>query len=261
MKTPYLYFGRKGYMVRAGIVNGDYSTTEINLANSGMKPVALNNSTANAALELTHRAVDAQTSKRSALVIAAGPRKGTPAFTGGNAFANIVAGEVSILDNASSYVIATDEELSIAVVGTNGGLTPTTNDFVYLEEVKFSSTVIPFNTLQSDMCLPASGFLGAEPLAYTSGGGLHWDSAKLDATRLSFKSGDGSPTIDKVDLVHTAGKFKEICEAMEDLMNSSVYDKAIVVHTLTDQGQFIHNAFSSRGIKIFRCTLTSGGRS
>ena len=24
MKTPYLYFGRKGYMVRAAIANGDY---------------------------------------------------------------------------------------------------------------------------------------------------------------------------------------------------------------------------------------------
>ena len=260
MKTPYLYFGRKGYMVRAAIANGDYSGTAINLANSGMKPADLNNSTANPALEFTHRAVDAQAStKRSALVIAAGPRKGTPAFSGTPS--NIVAGEVSILDNASSYFIDGDEELNQVLVGTDGGLTPTSNDFVYLEEIKFSSTVIPFNTLQSDMCLPAYGFLGAEPLAYTSGGGIHWDGTKLDATRLSFKSGDGSPTIDKVDLVHTAGKFKEICEAMEDLMNSSVYDKAIVVHTLTDQGQFIHNAFSSRGIKIFRCTLTSGGRS
>lgn len=261
MKTPYLYFGRKGYMVRAAIANGDYSGTGITLANSGMKPADLNNATANPALEFTHRAVDAQTNKRSAIVIAAGPRKGTPAFTGGNAFANIVAGEVSILDNAASYFIDGDEELNQVLVGTDGGLTPTANDFVYLEEIKFSSTVLPFNTLQSDMCLPASGFLGAFPIAYTDGGGIHWDGTALDATRLSFMSGDGSPTIDKVDLVHTAGKFKEICEAMEDLMNSSIYDKAIVVHTLTNDGQFVHNAFSSRGIKIFRCTLTSGGRS
>ena len=260
MKTPYLYFGRKGYMVRAAIANGDYSGTAINLANSGMKPADLNNTTANTALEFTHRAVDAQAStKRSALVIAAGPRPGTPAFSVSPE--QIVAGEVSILDNASSYFIDGDEELNQVLVGTDGGLTPTSNDFVYLEEIKFSSTVLPFNTLQSDMCLPSSGFLGAEPLAYTSGGGVHWDGTALDATRLSFMSGDGSPTIDKVDLVHTAGKFKEICEAMEDLMNSSIYDKAIVVHTLTADGQFVHNAFESRGIKIFRCTLTSGGRS
>lgn len=259
MKTPYLYFGRKGYMVRAAIASGDYAGTAINLANSGMKPADLNNSTANPALEFTHRAVDAQTAKRSALVIAAGPRPGTPAFSA--TAANIVVGEVSRLDNASSYFIDGDEELNQILVGTDGGLTPTANDFVYLEEIKFSSTVLPFNTLQADMCLPASSFLGAEPLAYTSGGGIHWDGTALDATRLSFQSGDGSPAIDKIDLVHTAGKFKEICEAMEDLMNSSVYDKAIKVHTLTANGQFVHNAFESRGIKIFRCTLTSAGRS
>ena len=37
MKTPYLYFGRKGYIATAGVVNGVYSA--LTIANSGMLPI------------------------------------------------------------------------------------------------------------------------------------------------------------------------------------------------------------------------------
>ena len=71
---------------------------------------------------------------------------------------------------------------------------------------------------------------------------------------------------DTVDLVHTADKFKEVCEAMEDLCNSTVYEEMIKVHYLTAagplvDGQVVHNAFSSRGILIKRCLITATARS
>jgi hypothetical protein len=264
MKQPYLYFGRKGYMARAAIASGDYSGTAMTIANAMMLPADVASGVLKPALELTHRAVDAQTSKRSAIVIAAGPRPGTPAFTGGNAFANIVAGEVSILDSSTGCFIDGTNELNINVVGTDGGITPTANDFIYLEEVAVSvagdptaSAVLPFNTTGADICLPASSFISAQPLAYTAGGGIHWDGTAQDATQLIFKplkpqAGGGVKTI---SIIHTANKYKEICEAMQDLCNSQVTEEAIKVHHLTASGQVLHNAFSSRGIRVYGMSI------
>ena len=109
----------------------------------------------------------------------------------------------------------------------------------------------------------------AEPLAFTEGvgvnAGLYHDGTALDATRLYFKSAGGQPLVDTVDIVHTADKFKEVCEAMEDLCNSTVYDEMIKVHYLTatgsqGDGQVVHDAFSSRGILIKRCLITCAAR-
>tara|TARA_R100001463_G_C3539934_1_gene222319 strand:- start:1533 stop:2306 length:774 start_codon:yes stop_codon:yes gene_type:complete len=257
MKQPYLYFGRKGYMARAAIASGDYSGTAMTIANSMMLPANIDVSTASTGLELTHRAVDAQAStKRSAIVIAAGPRPGTQAFSGSPD--EIVAGEVSILDSASGYFIDGTNELNVSVVGTDGGLTPTSNDFIYLEEVKFTSEVLPFATTGADVCLPASSFISAQPVAYTAGGGIHWDGSAQDMTQLIFKplkpqAGGGVITI---KMIHTADKYKEVCEAMEVLCNSQVYEEAIKVHQLTVSGQVLHNAFSSRGIKVYGLSIS-----
>ena len=257
MKQPYLYFGRKGYYAFAGIADGDYSGTALTIANALMLPADIDVATASTGLELTHRAVDAQAStKRSAIVVTAGPRPGTPVF-GTTGTGQILAGEVSILDSASGFFIDGTNELNVSVVGTDGGLTPTTNDFLYLEEVKFTSEVLPFNATGADICLPAASFISAQPLAYTAGGGIHWDGTAQDATQLIFKplapqSGGGVKTI---TMIHTANKYKEICEAMQDLCNSQVTEEAIKVHHLTSSGQVLHNAFSSRGIRVYGMSI------
>ena len=263
MKQPYLYFGRKGYMARAAIANGDYSGTAMTVANSMMLPADVASGVLKPALQLTHRCVDAVASAvRSAIVVAAGPRPGTPAFSG--APTNHVAGEVSILDSSTGCFIDGTNELNINVVGTDGGMTPTANDFIYLEEVALSVTgdptaaaVLPFNATGSDVCLPASSFISAQPLAYTAGGGIHWDSSAQDSTQLIFKplspqAGGGVITI---TMIHTANKYKEICEAMQDLCNSGVYEEMIKVHHLTKEGQVLHKAFSSRGITIYGLSI------
>jgi len=251
MKQPYLYFQRKGYYAVAGIVDGDYSGTALTSANAFMLPAGVNATTAAPSLQLTHRAVDPQTGKRSAKVIAAGPRPGTPVFSATPA--NIVAGEVSILDNATSYFIDGDQELNINLVGTDGGLTTTTNDFLYLEEISFSAEVLPFTTTGADICLPASSYICAEPLGFTAGGGIHWDGTALDATQLRFLplSPEGGGGVETVIILHNADKFLEVSQAMAELCNSSVYDEAIKVHQLTASGQILHKAFSSRGIRVY----------
>ena len=251
MKQPYLYFQRKGYYAVAGIADGDYSGTAVTSANAFMLPADVNATTASPSLQLTHRAVDAQTNKRSALVIAAGPRPGTPVFSATPA--NIVAGEVSILDNATSYFIDGTNELNVHDLSTDGGLTVTTNDFLYLEEISFSAEVLPFTTTGADICLPASSYICAEPLGFTAGGGIHWDGTALDATRLRFLplSPEGGGGVETVIILHTADKFLEVSQAMAELCNSSVYDEAIKVHQLTASGQILHKAFSSRGIRVY----------
>ena len=262
MKTPYLYFGRKGFAIQEANANGVQDA--LTLANSGMLPIQKANNVLSTNLRVLHKCGGAVNSKRGALLHATNDFVDNSDLT-----ANLVVGEVTNLSGlVKSYTIGNDDQVvSILTVSDTSGLTSTTDDVIYFEEIKLHAEVLPIATLQSDMCLPASAFLGAEVRAFAEGGsnspdaGLYHDGTGLDATRLYFKSGDGSPAVDKVDLVHTAGKFKEICEAMEDLMNCGIYDKVVKVHMLTADGQFVHNAFESRGIKIFRCTLTSGGRS
>ena len=166
------------------------------------------------------------------------------------------------LKSFKSYTIGSgDEVVTILDVSDTSGQTVIVGDTVYFEEMNFDATVLPINTVGADLAVPASAFIAAEPLAYTEGVGVNQglDEAgnALDATRLIFKSANkAGAAVDTVDLVHTANKYKEICEAMQDLCNSSVYEEMIKVHHLTSSGQVLHNAFSSRGIDVKRCLIT-----
>jgi hypothetical protein len=267
MKTPYLYFGRKGFAIQEANTNGVQDA--LTLPNSGMLPIQKANNVLSTNLRVLHKCGGAVGAKRGNLLLTSTDATQVDFVDGSDLTADLVVGEVTNLSGlVKSYTIGNDDQIvSILTVSDTSGLTSTTDDVIYFEETKLHAEVLPIAALQSDMCLPANAFLGAEPRAFTEGGsnspdaGLYHDGTGLDATRLYFKSGDGSPAVDKVDLVHTAGKFKEICEAMEDLMNCGIYDKVVKVHMLTADGQFVHNAFSSRGISIKRCILTSGGRS
>ena len=258
MKQPYLYFGRKGYYAFPAIADGDHTgtpvTNDLGFMVPANKAVSVD---ASAYLQLSHRCVDAVASGvRSAIVVANGPRPGTPAFSGSPT--NHVAGEVAILDNKEALLVESTGELTVTLVGTDGGITATANDFLYLEEIAFNPSVGPFNATTSDVCLPASSFISAQPVAYTAAGGVHWDLAAQDQTKLIFKplkpqTGGGVITI---NIVHTADKYKEVCEAMQELCNSSVYEEMIKVHHMTPGGQVVHNAFSSRGITIYGMNIT-----
>ena len=280
MKTPYLYFGKKGYQATAGVVNGVYSA--LTMANSGMMPATKNNATLSQSLRVLIKSTTAVGAVRGALLTTAGAT-GLTDYVDGSTLLAATANEevVNVSAIVKSYTIGSgDEVVTILDVSDTSGQTVITGDTVYFEEMNFDATVPPINTGTdntvgfSDLCVPATSYLGAEPLAFTEGvgdnAGLYHDGTALDATRLYFKSPDGSPAVDTVDLVHTADKTKEINEAMEDLCNSTVYDEMIKVHYLTavgatggspPDGQIVHNAFSSRGILIKRCLITATARS
>lgn len=256
MKQPYLYFGRKGFQATAGVVNGVYGA--LTNANSGMLPIAKANSVLSPSLRVLIKSTTVVADVRGSLLAA------LPDFVDGSDLtAATAAGEVvNVSAIVKSYTIGSgDEVVTILDVGDTSGQTVIVGDTVYLEEMNFDATVLPINTVGADLAVPASAFIAAEPLAYTEGVGVNQglDEAgnALDATRLIFKSANkAGAAVDTVDLVHTANKYKEICEAMQDLCNSSVYEEMIKVHHLTSSGQVLHNAFSSRGIDVKRCLIT-----
>ena len=256
MKQPYLYFGRKGFQATAGVVNGVYGA--LTNANSGMLPIAKANSVLSPSLRVLIKSTTVVADVRGSLLAA------LPDFVDGSDLtAATAAGEVvNVSAIVKSYTIGSgDEVVTILDVGDTSGQTVIVGDTVYLEEMNFDATVLPINTVGADLAVPASAFIAAEPLAYTEGVGVNQglDEAgnALDATRLIFKSANkAGAAVDTVDLVHTADKYKEVCEAMQDLCNSSVYEEMIKVHHLTSSGQVLHNAFSSRGIDVKRCLIT-----
>ena len=256
MKQPYLYFGRKGFQATAGVVNGVYGA--LTNANSGMLPIAKANSVLSPSLRVLIKSTTVVADVRGSVLAA------LPDFIDGSDLtAATAAGEVvNISDAVKSYTIGSgDEVVTILDVSDTAGQTVIVGDTVYFEEMNFDATVLPINTVGADLAVPASAFIAAEPLAYTEGVGVNQglDEAgnALDATRLIFKSANkAGAAVDTVDLVHTADKYKEICEAMQDLCNSSVYEEMIKVHHLTSDGQVLHNAFSSRGIDVKRCLIT-----
>ncbi len=276
MKTPYLYFGRKGYYVQAGVAPSSNvaALTAITNANGGMLPIDKANTVVPSTLgyRVLHRAVDAVDDARGTLY--------TTDFVTGELFASatawgaaknqddIQAGQVTNLSDAAAFISSSqvitigDNTATGGTVGSDAtnGITMTTNDFVYVEEFEFNAGVLPIATIGADACFPATSLIGIEPLGYTSGGGLHYDQTAVDKTRLIFKSGDADKTVDTVDIIHTGSKFKEICEAMEDLCNSTVYDEMVKVHYLDASGQRLHNAFVSRGIKVHGVILTLQNR-
>ena len=278
MKTPYLYFGRKGYYVQAGVAPTSIvaALTAITNANGGMLPIVKANTVVpdTYGYRVLHRAVDAVDDKRGTLY--------TNDFVTGELFSSatawdadknqddIQAGQVTHLSDAAAFIVGSGDQVitigdntatggSVGSDATNG-IIMTANDFVYVEEFEFNAGVLPIATLGADLCVPATSLIGIESLAYTAGGGVHYDQTAIDKTRLIFKSGDADRTVDTVDLIHTGSKFKEICEAMEDLCNSTVYDEMIKVHYLDADGQKLHNAFSSRGINVHGVILTLGNR-
>ena len=278
MKTPYLYFGRKGYYAQAGVAptSNVAALTAITNANGGMLPIVKANTVVPSTYgyRVLHRAVDAATAKRGTLY--------THDYVTGEAFDlagawasdltqdDIQATQVTNLSDAGAFIVGSGDQVitigdntatggSVGSDATNG-IIMTANDFVYVEEFAFNAGVLPIATLGADLCVPATSLIGIEPLAYTAGGGVHYDLTALDKTRLIFKSGDADRTVDTVDIIHTGDKFKEVCEAMEVLCNSTVYDEMVKAHYLDASGQHTHNAFTSRGITIYGVTLTLQNR-
>tara|TARA_R110001592_G_scaffold191093_1_gene437222 strand:+ start:1124 stop:1921 length:798 start_codon:yes stop_codon:yes gene_type:complete len=263
MKIPYLYFGQKGFLATAGVVNGVYLA--LTQADHGMEPINKANNVLRPSLRVLHRAGAQVDDVRGSLYtndFVTGALFNDPDDSDVNQDDKFVGQVTELSAQAKSYTITgNDEKLRILTVSDTAGITATTTDTMYFEQLSHTAEILPINTVTSDICFPATSFIAAEPLAYTDGSGgnagLYHDGSKLDATRLIFKSvNKAGAAVDTVDLVHTGGKFKEVCEAMQALCNAEVFEEAIKVHHLTAEGQVLHNAFTSRGIAVKRCLIT-----
>lgn len=95
-------------------------------------------------------------------------------------------------------------------------------------------------TMADGIVVPAANYLGADSITTTK-------------TRLSFKSLSATAVDDDVLLQHTAGKFKDICRAMEAVINGSAVKRGNLT-TVTD----VFNGTTLKGhdLGITECHIT-----
>ena len=257
MKTPYIYIGTKGYRNTPGVAPTSnvaaLATTAI--ASAGLLTATKNNSTDPTTLgyRVVHVAGDAVDDTRGTDF--------TNDFVTGELFSSATAwgadknqddkqvGQVTNLTGVSSYisgsangVVTVGDNVSSGTAGTTAtGILMTTNDTVVVEQ--FARNDAPGNgaaagELSSAYAYPMTAFLGANPIAY---GKTHYNttvnSGLLDRTDLHFLSTDGTGTNDIIAVIHTAGKYPDLCKTMEAIANCGVYDRAITFYDVDINGR------------------------
>ena len=252
MKTPYIYFGTKGYFNTPGVAptTGEADLATMTIANSGLLPASKATSVDPTTLgyRVVHRAVDAVDDKRGTDY--------TTDFVTGELFASatawdadknaddIQADQVTNLTSAAAYtsgsangVITVGDNTATGSVGSvAAGITMTTNDIVVVEQFKRNDA--PGNgasagELSSCYAYPMYAFKGANPIAYSK---THYDGTALDQTNLHFLSTDGTGTDDIITIIHTAGKYPDLVKTMEAIANCGVYNRAITFYDLDING-------------------------
>jgi hypothetical protein len=252
MKTPYIYFGTKGYFNTPGVAptTGEADLATMTIANSGLLPASKATSVDPTTLgyRVVHRAVDAVDDKRGTDY--------TTDFVTGALFAatstwdadknadDIQADQVTNLTSAAAYtsgsangVITVGDNTATGSVGSvAAGITMTTNDIVVVEQFKRNDA--PGNgasagELSSCYAYPMYAFKGADPIAYAK---THYDGTALDQTNLHFLSTDGTGTDDIITIIHTAGKYPDLVKTMEAIANCGVYNRAITFYDLDING-------------------------
>ena len=239
MKTPYIYFGTKGYYYESDSsgdqeVGGD-SATSLTLAGAGLLPVdhantASDDTTSLDAYRIVIKAAASTTGDRA--------NDNTTDFLTGAAFAaaaNPAAGDVTVL-RRQDYDVANTSQVTIITASGAVGYDIQNNDKLWLEQVARHDAAgngPSSSNLSSAHAYPMYAFKGANPVAYA---GEHYDGTALDQTDLHFISTDGTGTDDIIRLIHTAGKYPDIVKTMEAIANCGVYNRAITFYDLDING-------------------------
>ena len=239
MKTPYIYFGTKGYYYESDSsgdqeVGGD-SATSLTLAGAGLLPVdhdntASDDTTSLDAYRIVIKAAASTTGDRA--------NNNTTDFLTGAAFtaaANPAAGDVTVL-RRQDYDVANTSQVTIITASGAVGYDIQNNDKLWLEQVARHDAAgngPSSSNLSSAHAYPMYAFKGANPVAYA---GEHYDGTALDQTDLHFLSTDGTGTDDIIRLIHTAGKYPDIVKTMEAIANCGVYHRAITFYDLDING-------------------------
>jgi len=250
MKTPYIYFGTKGYFNTPGVAptSNVAALATFSIASSGLLTASKANTVDPATLgyRVVHVAGDQVDDTR-------GTDYTTDFVTG--ALFNVdgdsdhnqddkFVGDVTNLTGVSAFisgsangVITVGDNVSSGTAGTTAtGILMTTNDTVIIEQ--FERNDAPGNgasagELSSCYAYPMYAFKGANPVAY---GKTHYDGVVLDQTDLHFLSTDGTGTDDIIRIIHTAGKYPDIVKTLEAIANCGVYNRAITFYDLDING-------------------------
>lgn len=239
MKTPYIYFGQKGYYYESDSsgdqeVGGD-SATSLTLAGAGLLPIdhandAADGSTSTDAYRIVIKAAAGTSGDRA--------NDNLTDFLTGTAFAaaaNPAAGDVTLL-RIKDYDVANTSQVTIITASGAVGYDIQNNDELWLEQVARHDAAgngPSASNLSSAFAYPMTSFLGANPVAYA---GRHYDGTQLDQTDLHFLKTDGTGDDDIIRIIHTAGKYPDLVKTMEAIANCGVYNRAITFYDLDING-------------------------
>jgi len=250
MKTPYIYFGTKGYWNTPGVAptSNVAALDTFAIATSGLLTASKANSVDPATLgyRVLHVAGDQVDDTRGTdytrdfVTGALFDVDGDSDHNQDDKFIGDVTnltGVSAFISGAADGVITVGDNVAAGTAGTVAtGILMTTNDTVVVEQFKRNDA--PGNgatagELSSCYAYPMTAFRGANPVAYAK---THYDGTVLDQTDLHFESTDGTGTDDIIRVIHTAGKYPELVKTMEALANCGIYDRAVTFYDLDING-------------------------
>ena len=245
MKTPYIYFGQKGYLYETDsganqTINGGSTLT---LAAHGMVPIdhtrnPANVSTSTDAYRVVVKAATSAGSTRGATFTHDFVTKA--AFTAGaDATATTSeVGDVTELASADAWGVSSGV-ITVANYATDNdnGYLFGANDKFWVEQTARHDAAgngPSASNLSRAFAYPMANFMGVNPVAYA---GEHYDGTALDQTDLYFLKSDGTGGNDIIRLIHTAGKYPKIVQTLEAIANCGMYNKAITFYDLDINGK------------------------
>ena len=253
MRSQYVYFGKKGYWTEAPGTNETTGTVTKELTankGGGMIPGNQGADTANGtnAVYVYVKAVgDGSDGTR-------GSGYGTVDELGATIVsANPKDGEVVRVPDLGFIWATQTLEVQDQSEDNVYGYTMESDTLLWAIDSKRDATSPPHLGIESDICVPMSNYIGADAVAFS---GTHYDGSALEVASLKFKAAKGDANDDVVHLIHTAGKFKEVCEVMEEVANANKYGEAITMHDLDENGvTTVYKGFTDRGITIYGCII------
>jgi len=90
------------------------------------------------------------------------------------------------------------------------------------------------------LTVPASNFLGLDPVSATT-------------SRISFKSTSGNAADDHILATHASGKYKQLCQAMAELLNS---DGPELVVVYDEDNGIQHKLLVDLGVAVTEIEIT-----
>lgn len=250
MKTPYIYFGTKGYWYEADATGDQFingaSATALVQGTAGMVPEGhtaglANTSTSTDAYRIVIQAAADTASNERGSNYTTDFVTGLPLTGVSGTLAHPKQGETVSL-NAAGWGVGSGGNVGkieiVAYTDAANGYDLQNNDKVWVEQVARKDAAGNGRSggeLSQAFCYPMTSFMGADPSA-TPVNYIHYDGTELQQTDLRFKNLTGGGNVNVMRIIHTKGKFPEICKTMEAIANCGIYDRAVTFYDLDFNG-------------------------